>query len=154
MSGGKIMDIQGWMIWFIIAAIFIIAEIFTAGFFIFWFGIGAAAAGVLGILHVSVGWQWLAFGGVSFLLFLISRPFAKRITKDQPEGIGANRAVGQNGIVLEPVDNNKNTGRVRIGKDEWRANSESDDVIPKGTKVTVRRVDGTHLIVKRQNQGG
>ncbi|MBN1893602.1 NfeD family protein [bacterium] len=148
------MEIHGWMIWFIIAAIFIIAEIFTAGFFIFWFGVGAAAAGVLGILHVGVGWQWLAFGGVSFLLFLVSRPFAKRITKDQPEGIGANRAIGQIGIVLETVDNNKNSGRVRIGKDEWRATSDSDTPIPKGAKVTVMRVDGTHLIVKPQTHGG
>ncbi|MGH9843849.1 MAG: hypothetical protein ACREEM_34365 [Blastocatellia bacterium] len=33
-----------WIIWLIIAAIFIAAEVFTAGFFILWFGVGCAPA--------------------------------------------------------------------------------------------------------------
>ena len=51
-----------WLIWFVIAAFFIIAEIFTAGFFLFWFGIGAAVGGLLALFGAglvgasAVGW--------------------------------------------------------------------------------------------------
>lgn len=42
------MPIKIWYIWMIIASLFVVGEIFTAGFFLLWFGIGAAVAGVLG----------------------------------------------------------------------------------------------------------
>jgi membrane protein implicated in regulation of membrane protease activity len=41
---------------------------------------------------------------------------------------------------------------VRIGKDEWRADSDTDEVIPVGKTVEVIRVEGTHLVVKILNQ--
>ena len=50
--------------------------------------------------------------------------------------------------MLEEIDNSLNTGRVRLGKEEWRADSENDNVIPVGKSVEVVRLDGTHLVVK------
>jgi len=137
-----------WLIWFILAAIFIVGEIFTAGFFILWFGVGAAAAGVLALLGLGPIWQWLAFVVISGILVAVSRKFANRVTKEQPPGIGADRFVGMVGMVLEDINNLNNTGRVRMNKEEWRAESENDEIIPKDTKVKVIKVDGTHLIVQ------
>ena len=53
-----------------IAALFIIGEIFTQGFFLLWFGIGAAVAGICAILGLGVGWQLGSFVVVSGLLFV------------------------------------------------------------------------------------
>ncbi|UCE23110.1 MAG: NfeD family protein, partial [Candidatus Aminicenantes bacterium] len=39
-------------------------------------------------------------------------------------------------------------GSVRLKKEEWRADSETGEVIPAGKKVKVTRIDGTHLVVK------
>lgn len=142
-----------WWIWLILAALFLVAEIFTAGFFIFWFGLGAAAAGLLALLGLSVVWQWLAFVIVSGSLVIVSRRFADRFTKQQPPGIGADRFIGKTGVVLEEINNVENTGRVRIDKDEWRADSETDGSIMRGTRVVVTRVEGAHLIVKTMNGG-
>jgi len=142
------MPAQFWWVWMVLAAICIVAEIFTAGFFILWFGIGALAAGLLSLLGVGVGWQWAAFVVVSGVLFAVSRRFAERFTKQQPPGIGADRFIGKRGMVLETIDNRENTGRVRIDKEEWRADSETGEDIPKGQRVEVTRVDGTHMIVK------
>lgn len=136
-----------------LAAIFIIAEIFTASFFILWFGIGAAVAGVLALLEFGPGWQWGSFVVVSGVLLVISRRFAERFTKEQPPGIGADRFIGKEGIVQEEIDNIKDTGRVRMDKEEWRAESESGEVISQGTRVTVTRLDGVHLIVKPSVEG-
>ncbi len=142
------MDIKIWWIWMAIAAFFVIAEIFTMGFFLLWFGVGALAAGILAILGLGMGWQLAAFVVVSFVLFAISRSFAERFTKKQPPGIGADRFINKKGVVIEEIDNIKNTGRVRIGKDEWRADSDTDEVIPVGKTVAVVSVEGTHLVVK------
>jgi membrane protein implicated in regulation of membrane protease activity len=136
-----------WWIWMILAAVFVIAEVFTAGFFILWFGVGAAVAGVLALLGLGPAWQWGAFVAVSGVLFAGSRRFAERFTKKQPPGIGADRFIGKKGLVLEEIDDIKNTGRVRLDKEEWRAESDIDEVIPEGTRVEVVRIEGTHLIV-------
>jgi membrane protein implicated in regulation of membrane protease activity len=142
------MAVKLWWIWMILAAIFVVGEIFTAGFFLLWFGIAAALAGILALLGLSAGWQWGAFFVVSAVLYLASRPFADKLTKKQPPGIGADRFIGKKGLVLEDVDNAKNTGRVRLDKEEWRADSETDEAIPAGSRVEVTRLDGTHLVVK------
>jgi len=142
-----------WWVWMLIAAIFVVAEIFTAGFFILWFGIGAAIAGVLALLGAGVVWQWVAFVIISGVLFAVSRRFAERFTKKQPPGVGADRFIGKIGVVLEDIDNINNTGRVRIDKDEWRADSETEEVITKGTRIIVTRLDGTHLVVKVFKKG-
>jgi membrane protein implicated in regulation of membrane protease activity len=132
----------------ILAAICIVGEIFTAGFFLFWFGIGALVAGILALLGAGTGWQWAAFVVVSGVLFVISRRFAERFTKKQPPGIGADRFIGKLGVVLEEIDNAKNTGRVRIDKEEWRADSDTGNTIAEGQRVEVTRLDGTHVVVK------
>lgn len=142
------MIIKIWWIWMIIAAFFVLGEIFTAGFFLLWFGIGAAVAGLLAMFGLSFGWQLGAFVVVSGVLFVVSRRFAERFSKKQPAGIGADRFVGLRGIVLEEIDNDKNTGRVRLKKEEWRADSETGEVIPAGKKVKVSKMDGTHIVVK------
>lgn len=142
-----------WLLWMAFAAICIIGEIFTMGFFIFWFGIGAAVAGLLALFGFGPGWQWAAFIGVSGLLFAVSRRFAERFTKQQPPGIGADRFVGKEGVVIEEIDNDKNTGRVRLKKEEWRAESETEELIKTGIKVIVTKIDGTHLIVKTNSEG-
>ena len=137
-----------WLIWFIIAAFFIVAEIFTAGFFLFWFGIGAAVGGILALFGVGLVWQLIGFIGVSLILFLASRRFAERFSKKQPPGIGADRLIGRRGLVLEAIDNIENKGRVRIDKEEWRAESVDGTAIPEGARVEVVRLEGTHALVR------
>lgn len=138
-----------WWLWMILAAFFVVAEIFTAGFFLLWFGVGAGVAGVMALLGLGLSWQLGAFVVVSGALFVVSRRFAEKFTKKQPPGIGADRFIGKEGLVLEEIDHIKNTGRVRLKKEEWRADAESGRVIPAGKLVEVVRMDGTHLVVKQ-----
>ncbi len=147
------LGIETWLIWFILAAVFIVGEIFTAGFFILWFGVGSAAAGVLSLLGLGPLWQLLAFVIVSGILVGVSRKFADKVTKPQPPGIGADRFVGKEAIVLEDIDNFSNTGSVRMDREEWRASSEQGIIIPQGTRVKVTQVEGTHLIVSPVEEG-
>ena len=142
------MNFEIYLMWFIFAAIFIVGEIFTAGFFLACFGLGAIAAGVLALIGVSSIWQWTVFIVVSVILFAVSRRFAEKFSRKQPPGIGADRFIGKEGIVLEEIDNMENAGSVRIDKEIWRAESESGDIIGKGNRVEVIKLDGTHVVVK------
>jgi len=142
-----------WLIWMAVAAVFVIGEIFTLGFFLLWFGIGAAVAGILAIFGLGGSWQWGAFAVVSGVLFVLSRRFAERFSKKQPPGIGADRFIDKKGVVLEEVDNIKNSGRIRMGKEEWRAESDTGEVIPVGKMVEVTRLVGTHVVVKTLKEG-
>jgi membrane protein implicated in regulation of membrane protease activity len=137
----------------ILAALFVVGEIFTAAFFLLWFGVGAAAAGFLALMGVGFGWQLGVFVIVSFVLFAISRRFAERVTKQQPPGIGADRVIGEECVVLEEINNADNTGRVRMDREEWRAESGTGEVIPIQTRVRVVRISGTHLVVDKITKG-
>ena len=147
------MTLGVWLIWMAVAAVFVIGEIFTLGFFLLWFGIGAAVAGILAIFGLGGSWQWGAFAVVSGVLFVLSRRFAERFSKKQPPGIGADRFIDKKGVVLEEVDNIKNSGRIRIGKEEWRAESDTAEAIAVGKMVEVIRVVGTHVVVKILKEG-
>jgi len=57
---------DGWFwVWFVLAAVLSVAELFTAGFFLLPFGIGAGVAALLNLFGVSLAWQWVAFLGTS-----------------------------------------------------------------------------------------
>jgi inner membrane protein len=142
-----------WWLWMIMAAIFIIGEIFSAGFFLLWFGIGAVVAGILSSLGFGTDWQWIAFISISGGLFVISRRFAERFTKKQPPGIGADRFIGEKGIVLEEIDNIRHTGLVKVSNEVWRTDSDTGEIITVGEKIVVVKVIGTRLVVRVLREG-
>lgn len=147
------MDIWVW-IWAVMAAVLIIAEIFTAGFFLLPFGIGAAVAAAMAFFEIALGWQWAAFLIVSVSLLLSLRRFAERVTHEPPEKMGVDRLIGKRGVVIEQIEPGDGAGRVRIEREEWRADSESHETIPVGVHVIVDRIVGTHLVVHPETLSG
>lgn len=144
-----------WWAWMIVAAFFFIAEILTVGFFLLWFGIGAALSGLLALLGVSFAWQLVAFIVVSITLFVSTRKVVDALTqKNAPPGIGADRYVGSRGVVFEAIDRVQGTGRVRIGKEEWLATTDGNDVIPIDAVVVIMRLDGTRVTCRRETTEG
>jgi membrane protein implicated in regulation of membrane protease activity len=141
-------DAEAWRwVWLAAAAAGIVGEIATAGtFFLFPFGIGAAVACVLAFLSVALGVQWLAFVLASFAVFAATRPIARRLDAAGPvTGVGAGRLIGMQGLVLDAVDGD--AGIVRIGGEEWRAQTRDRVRVPAGSQVLVVEVVGTRLIV-------
>ncbi len=134
-------------LWIILAGIFLAGEIFTAGFFLFWFGVAAGVTAIVALFGVAPTWQLATFVVASLGLLMLSRPFAERVSGEEPAGIGANRLLGETGRVLEAIDPDENAGRVRLGQDEWRAESQNREPIAAGRIVEVVSVDGTRLVV-------
>ena len=140
-------------LWIIMAGVFLAGEIFTAGFFLFWFGVAAGVTAIVSLFGVTPTWQLVTFIALSLGLLMISRPFAEKVSGEQPAGIGANRFLGEKCQVLEDIDPDENTGRVRLGQDEWRAESRSGEPIGAGQQVEVVAVHGTRLVVAPVKEG-
>jgi inner membrane protein len=150
-NGGKktvMHNIAPWAIWLILSAALIVGEILTAGVFLIFFGIGAIPASIVAYFHGSPFWQLITFCIASGLLVGLARPLALKLTKDAPDGIGSNRMIGKTGIVLDAIDPKTGGGRVRVEREEWRAESETGETIPAETWIEVLRIEGARLVVK------
>ena len=144
--------LRPWILWIALAALCIVVEIFTAGFFVFWFGVGAGVAAILAAVGLPTAWQWGPFIIVSVVCLLLSRRFAERITKGQKEKIGPDRLIDKVGVVLEKINPDTGEGKVRVESEEWRAVSEDRKAVDAGTHVYVVKIEGSHLIVKRRER--
>lgn len=141
------MDVWFW-VWVVLAAVLIVGEMFTAGFFLLPFGIAAAMTAALAFVGVPIGWQWAVFLVMSVILMFSLRRFSDRVTHEPPERMGADRLIGKEGVVIEPVEPGDGGGRVRIEREEWRADALGSDVIPVDARVIVEKIVGTHLVVR------
>jgi len=141
------------IVWVGLAVLFLIAEMITAGFALAWFGVGAAVAAVLALVKAPVWLQIVAFGVVSGVLFTLSRTIFKKLTKSSPQtGVGSERLLGRVGMVIERIDPSTDNGKVRVYKEEWRANSADGKPVEVGTPVEVISIEGVHLIVKPKEE--
>ena len=141
------MEMVRW-VWLGIAVFFFLAELFTAGFVLAAFGVGAAAAALVAFVGLDLPWQLVTFIVVSAVAVLLSRRFADRVTGQQAQGVGIDRVLHKRAVVLETIDPVSATGRVRVEREEWRADSLTGQTIPSGAIVEVTGVVGTRLQVK------
>lgn len=137
-------------IWLGAAVIFLLGEMhFFGSFFLLPFAIGALVAAILAFLGVGVGWEWLAFVVVSGASLACLYPLRHRLDRSRPaEGIGSRRLIGQPALVLQDIPGGPaELGLVRVGREEWRAESRDGRSLPAGTNVRVVDVQGTRVIV-------
>jgi len=137
-------------IWLAAAVVFVLGELAIAGAFVLLpFGIGAAVACLLAFLDADPVVQWLAFVGVSGGCFVGLWRFRHRFDQDEPhDGIGARRLIGQPGVVLRSLPGGPSgVGLVRVGREEWRAESVDGRPIAEGATVKVVEVRGTSVVV-------
>lgn len=135
-------------VWFVIAILFFFGEVLTAGFVLAAFGVGALAATLAALLGASLPVQLVVFIVTSGVGVLLSRRFADRITGPQAQGVGIDRVLGKQAVVLETIDPIKATGLVRVAREEWRADAADNVPIAAGVVVEVLAVEGTRLKVR------
>jgi len=146
-QGGNEVDIEIWRwLWTGFAAVMAIGEIFTAGFFLLPFAIGAGGAAVLAWVGAGILAQWLVFFGLSIVSLVYLQRFIRRQDEEDQPKVGANRWVGEVGLVLEDIDPRSGEGMVRILREEWRASAPQ--TIPAGERIVVTDVQGARLIVE------
>lgn len=142
---------MSWWIWLIIAGIFLIMEIFTHGFLVFWFSIGALITMIVSIFTTNIFIQLLIFVITSTILILFTKKFSEKIRKiDSEKTFNVDAVIGEIGIVKKEVSSIK-FGVVKVGGSTWTAITK-DDTIPEGQQVIVKGIDGVKLIVERKTE--
>ena len=139
-----------WPFWLIIAGLCFVIEIYTVGFFIFWFGIGALLALLISFITNNLFIQVVVFLVSSSLLVVLTKPLMKKFLKNE-KSIPTNyfNLIGKTGIVIEKIDTSNSTGQVKVKGELSSAISDSD--IEKDSKVKVLSVDGVKLKVEKLN---
>jgi membrane protein implicated in regulation of membrane protease activity len=134
-----------WIIWLVVAAVLGVAEVMTATLA---FGLVAAAALVgagVGAAGGNAALQFGAFAIASAAGLGIVRPFAMRHVR-QLLRTGTAALVGRSAYVLDDVT--AQSGRVRIGGEEWSARPYDETLtIPKGATVDVLQIEGATALV-------
>jgi membrane protein implicated in regulation of membrane protease activity len=150
------MDQYLWIIWLVLAVGFIIAEIFTMGFVLFWFGIGALAAAFVGFFGLGLGWQFLTFAVVSIALTVMSRTiFANYFSHADSDRMksGVDALPGKVGTVTAASSGAMNEGAVKVFGSTWTAFPIDDETkLIEGEKVEIVEVRGSSVYVRGVNR--
>ena len=153
------MDNFLWILWCILGAILIVAEVFTSGFVLLWFGIGALAAAFAGIVGInSLALQFVIFALVSVGLTLASRTifvnyFSRERTGDSLR-TGVDSLPGKIGTVVSSSRGALQEGAVKVFGSTWTAYpAEGESPLEAGERVRVESVEGASIYVRRINEG-
>ena len=138
------------IIWVIIGVGLMIAEIFTLGFVLFWFGVGAIVAALAGFLGAGVGLQFLLFAVVSVALTAMSRTIFSKYLPAQGEHFrtGVDSLPGKVGTVTGASKGALNEGAVKVYGSTWTAYPIDDVALVEGEKVEVVEVKGSSIYVR------
>jgi len=149
------MDQLSSILWLVLGVAFIIAEIFTLGFVLFWFGIGAIAASIAGFLGAGLGLQFLIFAVVSIALTVMSRTiFQRYLPTNEGEAIrtGVDALPGKVGTVTGASKGALNEAAVKVYGSTWTAYPIDDVALTEGEKVEVVEVRGSSIYVRRARE--
>jgi membrane protein implicated in regulation of membrane protease activity len=134
-------------LWLAAMVIFLIIEIFTPSLVFACVAVGALGGAITSIITGSYLIQLGVFAFLTILLIPLTRPLAKKITKESPQKTNVDAMVGKLGMVVKAIDPVAEVGQVRVEGQIWQAiAAEPLDV---NTKITVDKVQGARLYVSK-----
>ena len=105
--------------WLILFVVLVVIEIATLGLTTIWFAGGSLAAFFVSLTQAGTGIQIVIFLIVSFVLVLLIRPLAQKKFNSGHIRTNAQTLIGEEAVVLEPINNLRSQGRVMIHGQEW-----------------------------------
>ncbi len=147
------MEQYTWILWMVLGVGLIIAEIFTLGFVLLWFGIGAVAAAFVGLLGGGMLLQFLVFAIISIALTAMSRTiFANYFSHSDTDRVktGVEALPGKIGTVTAASKGALSEGAVKVYGSTWTAFPvDGESELIEGEKVEVVEVRGSSIYVRR-----
>jgi len=139
-----------WWQWLVFGLVLMLAELLSpGGFYIIFFGIAAVIVGL--IVGLGVTTDTTAEIGMFVVLAVLSLAvFRGRLLKwfqADPQRPPVDQLVGEVGVANEDLSPGQ-VGRVELRGAAWSARNDSADVLARGVRVKVTRVDGLTLHVK------
>ena len=138
-----------WAIWLILCGVFLLIEIFTVSFLMFWPGIGAFLAFIASILDFSFGVQIGVFAISTALMLIFMKPLVSKLFKTKDVPMNSNAIIGKQAIVIKEIDNLNSKGQVKVNGELWSALSIDNSIIEENSTVEIVSIDGVKLKVKK-----
>ena len=138
-------------LWLIACVVLVVIELGTVALTSVWFAGGALVAFIAALFHASWRWQLALFVIVSLVLLFTLRPLVIKYVKPKRTATNVDSLIGKDAEVLTEIRNDREEGTVRLNGNEWTARSETGEVIPAGTMVTVTAVKGVRAFVRRKD---
>ena len=137
------------MIWILLAVLFAAGEVLSMGFFLAPFAVGALVGALAELAGAGAAMSVIVFLVMSGLLFGFVRPIARRHLRTPAQlRTGTAALIGQTATVTERVDNDAQTGSVKLEGELWTARSwDDDEVIEAGRRVHVVEIRGATALV-------
>ncbi len=135
---------------FIWGALFVgtvIAELETLQLISIWFSAGSLAAFFAAVFGMRPLGQCIVFVAVSILLLVVTKPLLRKFKVDTVTPTNIDAEVGKIAKVIEEINPEQNTGRVKIGGVNWRARTQDGSRIPVDAVVKVTEISGTTAYV-------
>jgi membrane protein implicated in regulation of membrane protease activity len=136
-----------WVAWLVAAVALAAGEVLTLGFFLGPIAAAAALAAVAAAVGLALEVQIAVFVVASLASLALVRPIARRHLRTPARlRSGAAALVGSSAVVLERVD--RNGGSVRLRGEVWSARAfDADNPIEPGAEVQVIEIDGATAVV-------
>lgn len=135
------------IIWLILLVVFLLAEAASVAMVSLWFAAGALVAMVASLLGASRLLQMVLFLVVAAALLASMRPLLRKYFTPKLIRTNVDAIVDSQGYVTADIDNLAATGSVKLGAMEWTARSADGQPIPKGTLVSVEKIEGVKVFV-------
>lgn len=138
-----------WQIWLIIAGLFVIGEIITTGFLVFWLSLGSLVAMIVSIFAPdAVIIQTAVFVISSTLLILFTKPLVDKYITQKTVPTNVSTLIGKKAKVIVEINLLEGTGQIKVGGEIWSATTDTEEIIQKGTEVEILQVNGVKLLVR------
>ena len=141
-----------WQIWLIAAGVFLILEMFTMGFLVFWLGIGCLLSALISLITDSILIQTSVFVLSSGLLIFATKPLVKKFAEKDNAKTNVYSLAGKKAIVTEDIDWVAGTGQIKFEGQVWSAKTTEQVNIEKGTEVEIVKIEGVKAFVKPINE--
>lgn len=135
-------------LWILAIIAFLVLESVTAALVSIWFAGGSFAALLAMLLGAGTKLQIFVFLAVSVVCIVLLRKIAIKGIQGKQKKTNLDRIIGQNVIIAQGVENNKQEGIVILNDIEWKVKSEDGTPIDIGETMTVVGIEGVKLIVK------
>ncbi len=134
-------------LWIIAVVVFAVLEMSTIQLVSIWFSVGALVSFIFASLGFGIWHQIFAFLIVSAVCIAFARPLIKKFTTTS--ATNADGLIGKKAVITKDIDNINSLGEAKVNGLLWSARSIDDEIIKKDEVVTIEKIEGVKLIVKK-----
>ncbi|MGN1458304.1 MAG: NfeD family protein [Acutalibacteraceae bacterium] len=112
-----------------------------------WAVFGGLAALICDLCGLNETIQIVVFFAVTILLLVLTIPLVKKLRKFKKTPTNADMYIDKKGKVIKIINADEGLFQVRVDNCEWSAITEDRTLLPLGTEIAVKSIEGVKLIV-------